>query len=95
MAVVDMIIKKLEARFAPEYLNVTDESHRHKGHAGSRPGGETHFWVKITSSHFDGLSRIERHRLINDCLCVELKGLIHALTVKAKTPAEAAEAENK
>ena len=41
MAVVDTIIKKLEERFAPERLDVLDESHRHKGHAGARPGGET------------------------------------------------------
>ena len=88
MAVVDTIIKKLEERFAPERLDVLDESHRHKGHAGARPGGETHFLVKITSAEFDGLTRIERHRLINDCLAEELAGPIHALNLRVKTPFE-------
>ena len=88
MAVVDKIIKKLEESFAPERLDVLDESHRHKGHAGARPGGETHFCVKITSAEFDGLTRIERHRLINDCLAEELAGPIHALKLTARTPFE-------
>ena len=88
MAVVDKIIKKLEERFAPERLDVLDESHRHKGHAGARPGGETHVWVKSTSAEFDGLNRIERHRLINDCLAEELAGPIHALNLRARTPFE-------
>lgn len=88
MAVVDTIIKKLEERFAPERLDVLDESHHHKGHAGARPGGETHFRVKITSAEFDGLTRIERHRLINDCLAEELAGPIHALNLRARTPYE-------
>ena len=88
MAVVDTIIKKLEERFAPERLDVLDESHRHKGHAGARPDGETHFLVKITSAEFDGLTRIERHRLINDCLAEELAGPIHALNLRARTPFE-------
>ncbi len=88
MAVVDTIIKKLEERFAPERLDVLDESHLHKGHIGAKPSGETHFWVKITSAEFDGLTRIERHRLINDCLAEELAGPIHALNLRAKTPFE-------
>ena len=88
MAVVDTIIKKLEERFAPERLDVLDESHRHKGHAGARPDGEPHFRVKITSAEFDGLTRIERHRLINDCLAEELAGPIHALNLRARTPYE-------
>ena len=88
MAVVDTIIKKLEERFAPERLDVLDESHRHKGHEGARPGEETHLWVKITSAEFDGLTRIERHRLINDCLAEELAGPIHALNLRARTPFE-------
>ena len=88
MTVVDTIIKKLDKRFAPERLDVLDESHRHKGHAGARPGGETHFLVNITSAEFDGLTRIERHRLINDCLAEELAGPIHALNLRARTPFE-------
>jgi len=88
MAVVDTIIKKLEERFAPERLEVLDESYRHKGHAGARPGGETHFRVKITSAEFDGLTRIERHRLITDCLAEELAGPIHALKLRARSPYE-------
>lgn len=88
MAVVDAIIKKLERRFQPVRLDVADESHRHEGHAGARPGGETHFRVKITSAEFAGLTRIERHRLINECLSEELAGPVHALTIQAKAPDE-------
>ena len=90
MAVKDDIIKKLRNAFAPEHLDVTDESHLHAGHAGHRPGGETHFRLHIVSPAFEGKSRIDRHRLINTALAVELAGPVHALAIKAQTPAEAA-----
>jgi len=81
------IIVKLREAFAPESLEVTDESHLHEGHAGHKPGGETHFRVYIVSSAFKGKSRIECHRLINAILTAELAGPIHALAIKAEAPA--------
>ena len=87
--VKDTIINKLHEAFAPESLDVTDESHLHEGHAGHRPGGETHFRVYIVSPSFQGKSRIERHRMINTVLAAELAGSVHALALKAQAPGEA------
>jgi BolA protein len=89
MSTKDTIINKLRETFAPESLDVTDESHLHEGHAGHRPGVETHFRVYIVSPAFEGKSRIERHRLINAALSAELAGSIHALAIKARAPGEA------
>jgi BolA family transcriptional regulator, general stress-responsive regulator len=82
------ITNKLREAFAPESLDVTDESYLHEGHAGHRPGGETHFRVYIVSTAFEGKSRIERHRMINAMLAAELAGSVHALAIKAQTPGE-------
>ncbi len=82
------ITNKLREAFSPESLEVTDESHLHEGHAGHRPGGETHFRVYIVSPAFEGKSRIERHRMINTVLSGELAGSVHALAIKAQTPGE-------
>jgi BolA protein len=89
MTVKDIISKKLQEAFAPDRLDVIDESHLHEGHAGHQPGGETHFRVNIVSAGFEGKSRIERHRMINAALAAELAGPIHALALKAQTKAEA------
>lgn len=90
MATADIIAQKLTVAFAPLELAVEDESARHAGHAGARPGGETHFSVRIVSAAFEGSSRVERHRRIHDVLAGELAGQIHALAVTALTPAESA-----
>ncbi len=88
MSTRDAIINKLREAFSPESLDVTDELHLHEGHAGHRPGGETHFRVYIVSPAFEGKSRIERHRMINATLSAELAGSVHALAISAKAPAE-------
>ena len=88
MTVKDIISKKLHEAFAPESLDVIDESHQHEGHAGHKPGGETHFRVNIVSDGFEGKSRIERHRMINTLLVAELAGSVHALAIKAHAPGE-------
>jgi len=85
----DAIIEKLREAFSPESLEVQDESHLHEGHAGHRPGGETHFRVYIVSQAFAGKSRIDRHRLINAALAAELADSVHALALHAKAPGEA------
>ena len=84
----DAITKKLREAFSPESLDVTDESHLHEGHAGHRPGGETHFRVYIVSPDFKGKTRIERHRMINATLSAELAGSVHALAIMAQAPGE-------
>ena len=83
-----LITEKLTAAFAPESLRVVDESHQHQGHAGHRPGGETHFRVYIVAEAFRGKSRIERHRMINAVLDRELAGGVHALAIHAAAPGE-------
>ena len=89
MSTKDTIINKLREAFLPESLDVADESHLHEGHAGHRPGGETHFRVYIVSPAFEGKSRIDRHRMINELLAAELAGTVHALALKPQTPKEA------
>jgi BolA protein len=88
MRTADLITKKLTEAFTPQSLNVVDESHQHEGHAGSRPGGQTHFRVYIVSDAFKGKTRIERHRMINGKLSDELAGGIHALAIHAAAPGE-------
>jgi len=92
MRVSDSIRKKLTAAFAPQSLEVVDESHRHAGHAGATRDdgsqGETHFHVRLVSAAFEGVSRVERQRRVYAALADELKGPVHALSVSALTPSE-------
>src|SRR5437868_2365574 len=90
MSTKDLITNRLREAFTPESLDVTDESHLHEGHAGHRPGGETHFRVYIVSPAFQGKSRIERHRMINAALSAELAGSVHALAIHAPATGETA-----
>jgi BolA protein len=86
----DLITAKLREAFAPMSLRVEDESDRHQGHAGYRPGGETHFRLYIVSEAFRGKSKLERHRMINALLADELAGGVHALAIHAAAPDEGA-----
>lgn len=90
MTVADAIRAKLTAAFSPQSLHVYDDSEKHHGHAGHREGGETHFRVTIVASAFEGLSRIDRHRKINDLLAEEFRAGVHALQLTTLTPEEAA-----
>lgn len=88
MSIADQIYEKLSSAFSPQILEVLDESDKHKGHAGARPGGETHFRVLIVASAFTGLSRLARQRAIYDLLEAEMADRVHALAIKARTPEE-------
>lgn len=88
MAVIDTITRKLSDHFAPVDLTVTDVSAKHAGHAGARPGGETHFDVRVVSHQFEGLSRVERQRRVYAVLAEELRARVHALSLTTLTPAE-------
>jgi BolA protein len=83
------IHEKLARAFAPVELAVHDESALHAGHAGARPGGETHFRVKIVAAAFEGLSRVERQRRVYAALSREMEGQVHALSLTTLTPGEA------
>ncbi len=88
MRIAETIETKLTEAFAPQSLRVLDESHQHEGHAGHRPGGQTHFRVYIVANAFKGKSRVERHRMINSILSAELAGGVHALAIHAAAPGE-------
>jgi BolA family transcriptional regulator, general stress-responsive regulator len=88
MRVQETISRKLTETFAPVRLKVLDESHQHEGHAGHRPGGETHFRIYIVADAFRGKSRIVRHRMINETLTDELESGVHALAIHAAAPDE-------
>jgi BolA protein len=82
----ERIAQALTDALSPQSLDVIDESHLHKGHAGHRPEGETHFRVKITAESFRGKSRVDIHRTINTILAGELAAGVHALAIQAKAP---------
>ncbi len=83
----ERIARKLALAFTPSNLEVLDESASHAGHAGARPGGETHFRVRIASPDFGGLSRVEIHRRINAQLADEFAAGLHALAIEARAAA--------
>jgi BolA protein len=82
MPVRDAIEHKLSAKFAPSHLEVIDESSRHQGHAGWRPGGETHFRVRIAAADLAGKTRVAQHRAVMEALDAELRGGVHALAIE-------------
>jgi BolA family transcriptional regulator, general stress-responsive regulator len=86
--VADSIRAKLIAHLHPVRLDIVDESHRHAGHAGARPEGESHFNVTIVSAAFAGQSRVARQRAVYGILAAELKSDVHALALKTLTPEE-------
>jgi BolA protein len=75
------IERKLAETFAPESLEVIDESEQHRGHGGWREGGETHFKVVMRAGAFNGLSRVDRSRRVHAVLRDELATSVHALAL--------------
>jgi BolA family transcriptional regulator, general stress-responsive regulator len=88
VTVAETMRRKLTERFAPSRLEILDESHRHAGHAGARPEGETHFTVTIVSGAFAGQSRVARQRLVYQALAEELATRVHALSLTTLAPDE-------
>jgi len=84
----ERIASRLHMALEPIALEVVDESAMHAGHAGARPGGETHFRVRCLSPRFSGKTRIERHRLVNEALSAEFAAGVHALALELKAPGE-------
>ncbi len=83
---------RLRAVLSPERLAVTDDSAKHRGHAGHDPRGESHFTVEIVAEAFRGRSRVERHRLVNQALGPLLAERVHALAIRAEAPVAADQA---
>lgn len=83
----DEIAERLRRVFAPERIEIHDESHRHAGHAGARDGGG-HFEVLIVSPRFRGLTVLQRHRLVYEAVGDMMRREIHALGIRALSPDE-------
>ncbi len=91
----DRVKAILQAAFAPDFIEIIDDSHKHASHAHamSQPGGAasaggTHFHIKVVSEAFKGKSLVERHRMINHLLRAEFDAGVHALAIEAKAPGE-------
>ncbi|WP_404401721.1 BolA family protein [Pelagibacterium halotolerans] len=85
MSVRDTIEATLTERFSPTFLEVEDQSERHRGHAGWREGGNTHFRVRIASEKLAGLSRVAQHRAINEALKPQFDAGLHALAIEVES----------
>jgi BolA protein len=86
----DEIRARLQAALAPERVEIEDESRLHAGHAGARPGGESHFRALVVSARFQGKGRVERQRMVYAALgdLMTGPGAIHALAMQTLTPGE-------
>ena len=73
---------KLTAAFSPQFLALIDESNQHHGHSGAHPNGESHFRVKIGGAAFQGKTRVQQHRMVNEALAEELRLRVHALAIE-------------
>lgn len=86
----DRIAAALREAFRPAEVAIIDDSHRHAGHAGARPGGETHYTVQVVSPAFSGMNRVARSRAVHEALAAEFGSGLHALSLRLLTPEEAA-----
>ena len=84
----DRIEALLRQHLAPALIRVTDDSRLHAGHAGARPGGETHYSVLMVASSFHGQTRIARSRAVHALLDAEFQTGLHALALTLRTPDE-------
>ena len=78
------IRKKIEDALKPVFFEIENESVKHR----RPPGAETHFRLLVVSEKFDGLSRVDRQRLVASLFDDERDEGLHALTQKALTPTE-------
>jgi stress-induced morphogen len=84
------ITAALTNAFAPDLLEVRDDSHLHAGHSGARPGGETHYGVLMVAASLEGQSRVDRSRAVHAVLAAELASGLHALALTLRSPVEQA-----
>ena len=83
------ISNKITAALSPVSLEIVNESHLHAGHQESFDGsGETHLRIKVVSEAFEGMSRVNRHRAINELVLEEIDQGLHAIAIEAKAPSE-------
>ncbi len=94
MTVSERIKHKIEQGLAPTHLEIINESHKHKGHGGYHPSGESHFKLVVVSALFIGKSRVERQRSVYGLLSAEFDDGLHALSLTTLTPDEALTQQN-
>jgi BolA protein len=85
--VKEEIARRLQS-LEPLVLEVVDESERHRGHAGYRQGGNTHWHISIVSPRFRGAAAPARHRMVYQALGDLMNSPIHALAITARAPEE-------
>jgi BolA protein len=85
---VEARIRERLAALAPLSLELLDESAAHRGHAGWKPGGDTHWRLTIVSEAFRGKPTLARHRLVYEALGGLMDDPIHALVINARAPGE-------
>lgn len=95
--IATIIREKLTKGLSPDRLEIEDDSARHAGHhheggMDGQAGGESHFNVVVIAAAFEGQGRVQRQRMVNALLRDELAGPVHALSIRAQTPQEAAAA---
>ena len=88
MRKTDVIRERLETALSPLQLKILDESAHHAGHAGASDSGETHFRVDIMCKQFEGISRVDRHRLVYKALDNAFTEGLHALEIHTHAPGE-------
>ncbi|HEX9182510.1 MAG TPA: BolA family protein [Burkholderiales bacterium] len=87
MSVAERIRERLAA-LQPQALELVDESERHRGHAGWREGGGTHWRLTIVAPAFTGKPTVARHRMVYQALGDLMQHPIHALAITARAPEE-------
>jgi BolA protein len=86
--VSELIESLIEQNLQPEMMQLTNDSGKHKGHAGDDGSGQTHLSLMVVSDAFDGMSRVERQRLVNTTINPAFSQGLHAISMKLFTPSE-------
>jgi BolA protein len=81
MTMNERMKRKLTDEFAPQHLEIIDESEDHRGHGGYREGGETHFRIVMRAESLQGMSRVARQRAVMACVKAEMDERVHALAL--------------
>lgn len=85
MSIKEEIETRLRKKFDITHLKVVDESHKHIGHSGYNPDGESHFRISVSSPDFKCMSRVNQHKAIHNVLKDLLESRIHALSIKSES----------
>jgi BolA protein len=87
VSVAERIRERL-ASLQPQRIELLDESEAHRGHAGYREGGGTHWRLTIVAPAFSGQPAVARHRMVYQALGDLMQHPIHALAITARAPEE-------